>query len=292
MDTGDAIEDFHIAMQRVFGPLNWQPIADGKIRRFHIAEDRFGTQNGWYIISSGAISGKFGSWRTGRTYNWNNRNPSSTLGNLLFRERTEQLSHNRLAKQHKTQAAAAKGAHHLWQNSTRPDPHHPYLSAKGCNPHGLRQIGNTLLVPIFHGGHLVNLQRISPTGEKRFLSGGKIKTCYSIIGIPSPLTDLYICEGWATGATIHEETGAVVACAMNSGNLLSAGQHLQTLYPDATLIVAGDDDRITEGNPGREAAIKAAAALDCGYVFPLWPVDAPSKLSDFNDLRQWLRSRK
>lgn len=285
----NATVDIHVAMERVFGQLNWQPIADGKIHRFHIAEDRLGTQNGWYIIFPGENFGKFGSWRTGRTYNWSNSNLSSNLGNLQFRERREKLSHNLLAKQHSTHAAAAKRAHHLWQNSKRPDPHHPYLSAKGCNPHNLRQFGNTLLVPIFHGGHLVNLQRISPSGEKRFLPGGRINQCYSLIGTPSPLVELYICEGWATGATIHEETGAVVACAMNSGNLLRVGQHLHSLYPDATLIIAGDDDRKTAGNPGREAAIKAAAALDCGYVFPLWPIDAPSNLSDFNDLRQWLR---
>ncbi|MOA54002.1 DNA primase TraC [compost metagenome] len=74
---------------------------------------------------------------------------------------------------------------------------------------------------------------------------------------------------------------------MNAGNLLPVGQRLQRRHPDCLLIVAGDDDRQTEGNPGRTAAIKAAAALGCGLVLPQWPNDTPPTLSDFNDLRQW-----
>lgn len=292
MDIGSAIVGFHSALQTEFGPLNWHPIADGHIHRFHITGDRYGTQNGWYIIFPDATSGHFGSWRTGSTYNWSSCNPTSHLENILIRQRTEQLHHKRLAEQHQTQEAAAKSAHQLWRNSQCADPQHHYLTAKGCSPHGLRQQGNTLLVPIFHAGCLVNLQRISPTGEKRFLSGGRVKESYALIGIPSPFAHLYVCEGWATGATIHEESGAAVACAMNAGNLLSVGQHLQNQHPDATLIIAGDDDRQTDGNPGREAAIRAAFALDCGHVLPQWPVDAPSSLSDFNDLRQWLRSKQ
>lgn len=78
---------------------------------------------------------------------------------------------------------------------------------------------------------------------------------------------------------------------MNAGNLLPVGEHLRRHHPDAVLIIAGDDDRLTEGNPGKTAAIKAAAALGCGLVLPLWPANAPLYLSDFNDLRQWREGR-
>ncbi len=154
-------------------------------------------------------------------------------------------------------------------------------------PFHLHQHGNLLLVPLIYEGVLVNLQRIGPDGKKRFLSGGRITGCYSPLGGISPGKPLYVCEGWATGATIHESTGAAVACAMTCGNLLAVGLHLQRRYPDAVLIVAGDDDRQTEGNPGKTAAIKAAAALGCGLVLPPWPDDAPLTLSDFNDLTNW-----
>ena len=74
---------------------------------------------------------------------------------------------------------------------------------------------------------------------------------------------------------------------MNAGNLLPAGQRLQRQHPDAVLIVAGDDDRMTDGNPGKTAAIKAAAALGCGLVLPQWSGAEPLTLTDFNDLANW-----
>jgi putative DNA primase/helicase len=114
-----------------------------------------------------------------------------------------------------------------------------------------------------------------------------VKGCYSLIGRIIEGQPLYVCEGWATGATIHEYEGHAVACARNCGNLLDVGKHLQRSRPLAVLIIAGDDDRQTEGNPGKKAAIKAAAALGCGHVLPPFPDDAPLTLSDFNDLRQW-----
>lgn len=133
----------------------------------------------------------------------------------------------------------------------------------------------------------MNLQRIHPDGNKRFLRGGQITGCYAPLGAPVTGQPLYICEGWATGATLHESTGASVACAMNAGNLLTAGRELQRRYPDTELIIAGDDDRQTRGNPGRAAATSAAQTLSIGLVFPAWPENAPLSLSDFNDLRQW-----
>jgi putative DNA primase/helicase len=74
---------------------------------------------------------------------------------------------------------------------------------------------------------------------------------------------------------------------MNAGNLLPVAQRLQRQHRDAVLIMAGDDDRMTEGNPGRTAAIKAAATIGCGLVMPPWSGAEPLELSDFNDLANW-----
>lgn len=57
------------------------------------------------------------------------------------------------------------------------------------------------------------------------------------------------------------------------------------------LVIAGDDDRSTASNPGKRAANQAARAADARVVFPEWPSDAPSALSDFNDLHLWLAGR-
>lgn len=284
----DSVIAFRDALQAVFGALDWLPMADGGIHRFHVPGDRTGSQNGWYVLFlDGIASGCFGSWKAGTSHIWSSRGPANPLEAEQVRQRIEQARLQREAEQHQRQQGAIQYAARQWRDAHRADPAHPYLSAKGCRPYNLRQLGDVLLVSLYHGGELVNLQRIGSDGSKRFLSGGRVKGCYSPLGIITTGQPLYLCEGWATGATLHAETGHAVACAMNAGNLLETGRHLQRRHPEAVLIVAGDDDRQTEGNPGKTAAIAAAAGLGCGLILPPWPADAPLHLSDFNDLRQW-----
>lgn len=279
-------------LQSVFGRLDFVPVGDGQIHRFHVPGDRTGSRNGWYLLFlDGIASGCFGSWKEGSTHTWSSRKPADPLEAQLVAQRIEQARRQREAEQHQRQQAAADYAARLWRDARRADPAHPYLIAKGCRPYNLRQLGDALLVPLYHSGELVNLQRIGTDGGKRFLSGGRVKGCYSPLGVIAAGQPLYLCEGWATGATLHAETGHPVACAMNAGNLLETGRHLQRRHPDAVLIVAGDDDRQTDGNPGKSAAIAAASALGCGLILPPWPDDAPLHLTDLNDLRQWREGR-
>jgi putative DNA primase/helicase len=284
----DCVIQFRDALQATYGPLEWLPIPDGTIHRHHVPGDKQGTCNGWYLLfADGIASGCFGSWKAGTSQTWSSRKPIDHLEAELLRQRNEQAKRQREAEQHSQHEAAASYAKRLWGNAWPADPDHPYLIAKGIKPHNLRQSGDVLLVPLVHDGQLANLQRIYPDGSKRFLRGGMVKGCYSPIGRIIEGQPLYVCEGMATGATIHEETGHAVACAMHCRNLLEVGRKLQRQHPDAVMVVAGDDDRQTEGNPGKTAAIKAAAALGCGLVLPPFPDDAPQTLSDFNDLRQW-----
>ena len=284
----DCLNAFHLAMQAEFGKLDWLPRADGSIHRFHVPGDRSGSLNGWYVLHlDGIASGCFGSWKVGSCHTWSSRTPTSAEEREQVRQRAEQARLQRQAEQQRRQLAAAEYARRLWRDARRADPGHPYLVAKACRPYGLRQLGDVLLVPLSSAGNLVNLQRIGPDGEKRFLSGGQVRGACSPLGTISPGQPLYLCEGWATGATLHEATGEAVACAMNASNLLEAGRALQRQHPQALLIVAGDDDRQTEGNPGRTAAIAAATSLGGMLTFPNWPAEAPLHLTDFNDLANW-----
>ncbi|MDT4822672.1 hypothetical protein FQZ97_558790 [compost metagenome] len=75
---------------------------------------------------------------------------------------------------------------------------------------------------------------------------------------------------------------------MNAGNLEPVARALRTKYGELIeLVIAGDDDRQTEGNPGRTAATAAALAVAGLVTFPDWPPGAPPHLSDFNDLANW-----
>lgn len=291
--------DFEQAMAAHYGPCDFPIVPDGKIHRFRVPGDKPGSRNGWYVLrefrSTGIAYATFGSWKDGGLYNWSSREPRDHREAAAVAEGRETAARLLRAEQIKRNMAAADSALSTWRFASAAPADHPYLIAKGVQPHNLRLSGfvyegfdrRALLVPLIHNGELVNLQRIWPNGDKRFFKGGMVKGCYSLIGTAEPGQPLYTCEGWATGATIHEETGHAVACAMNCGNLLEVGRQLRREHPDAVLIIAGDDDRQTEGNPGKTAAIKAAATLGCGLVLPPFPDDAPLNLTDFNDLRQW-----
>jgi putative DNA primase/helicase len=285
----DCLSLFRDALQEHYGPVDWLPIADGTIRRFHVPGDKPGTLNGAYqLFLDGIASGWYGTWKDGGNWHtWSSRAPVDYLEAQMFAQRIEQARRQYETEQRQRQQAVAEYAVRLWRDARRADPAHPYLARKGCRPYALRQSGDVLLMPLTYGGQLVNLQRIKPDGDKRFLFGGMVKGCCSLLGSITPGQPLYICEGWATGATLHAETGAAAACAMSVGNLLAVGQRLQREHPNAVLIVAGDDDRMTEGNPGRAAATKAAAALGCGLVMPPWSGAEPLTLTDFNDLANW-----
>ncbi|SFQ07891.1 toprim domain-containing protein [Pseudomonas borbori] len=285
----ECVSQYRDALQAHYGPLDWHPIPDGIIHRFRVPGDKPGTLNGAYqLFPDGIASGWFGTWKNaGNWHTWSSRKPADHVEAQLIRQRNEQAKRHREVEQHQRQQAAAKYANRQWSEAQPAADDHPYLIRKRLQPHNLRQRGDVLLVPLLRDQVLVNLQRIHPDGTKRFLSGGMVKGCCSLIGTITPGQPLYICEGWATGATIHADTGAAVACAMNAGNLLEVGQRLQRQHLDAVLIVAGDDDRMTDGNPGRSAAIKAAATLGCGLVLPPWSGAEPLTLTDFNDLANW-----
>jgi len=283
----DATILFRDALQTVYGPLDWLPVPDGDIHRFRVPDDKPGTLNGWYVLYlDGIASGAFGSWKAGGTHTWSSREPHNNREAEQVRQRIEQARRQREAEQHKRQLKAANLAQRWWRDARRADPGHAYLIAKGVRPHGLRQRGDELLVPLYAGGVLVNLQRIALDGGKRFLFGGRIKGTYAPLGRITPGKPLCVCEGWATGATLHE-SGYTVACAMNAGNLKPVALALRAEYHTTEIIIAGDDDRLTEGNPGRTAANAAAAAVGGLVTFPEWPADAPLTLTDFNDLAAW-----
>jgi putative DNA primase/helicase len=165
---------------------------------------------------------------------------------------------------------------------------HPYLFAKGVQPHGIRLFEDKLLIPVRDAaGMLHSLQTITPDGQKRFHVGGRVKGCYHAIGKPiGPDSMLIVCEGYATAASIHEATGHAVAVAFNSGNLAAVAIALRAKYPALKIIIAADDDHLTDGNPGMTKARAAALAAGGMLAVPPFPSGRRDKATDFNDLHQ------
>jgi putative DNA primase/helicase len=147
-------------------------------------------------------------------------------------------------------------------------------------PHNLRQSGDNLIVPLQDtSGAIWSLQTIYPDGTKRFTTGGRTKGLFSLIGDLSTKGQILICEGWATGASLFEHLAEPVLCAMNAGNLLPVAKAARAKW-NQQFVICGDDDRYTQGNPGKTFATKAALAVGALTAFPEFESDCGS---DFND---------
>ncbi|AHE73637.1 topoisomerase [Enterobacter ludwigii] len=204
--------------------------------------------------------------------------------------RTEQQQRQRRQK------LTACRAFEMLCGAESPDPHHPYLTAKRLQPHRLYQMRRDLLVPLHNvNGKLVNVQTIGPDGRKMFLRDGQVQGAFHVMGDfdlmapDAPEHDVFVCEGWATGAALlqHWNVRAVV-CAMNAGNLKHVAASLRQRYGSRIqLVIAGDDDRSSKDNPGFKAANEAALLVGCFVAFPEWRPGVPAELSDFNDLMIW-----
>lgn len=258
--------------------------ADGKLHRFHQEGDKPGSRNGYYVLHlDGRPAGMFGNWKTGLRSTWAahgkrmSESERQTFAELIEAGRMKARAVRRA--EHEARAIEAQSE---WATAVPADPAHPYLQKKSVGPHNLRQRGGLLIVPLFDAfGLLWNVQRIQTDGGKRF-KPGRAGGLFCPIGDFNDPATLLICEGWATGATLHEESGYPVLCAMNAGNLLPVAQSGRFAWPAADLVIAADNDRFTEGNPGVTYATAAAKETEARLIVPQFPDGAPG--TDFNDL--------
>jgi len=232
-------------------------IDDGAIHRFS-TNGKPTDASGWYCLhTDGIAAGSFGDWRTGLTSTW----CSKTDANMTQAERW--ASRQRIAAIQKQrddelvlrQKNATHQAQRRWQDASSCQQH-DYLTRKGIKPNGTKIEGDKLLIPMRDtAGIIHSLQTITPNGTKMFMLGGRVKGCY--FGIGKPMNVLIVCEGFATGASIHECTGHAVAVAFNAGNLVAVALALRIKYPSLKIIIAADDDQQTPGNPGMTKAMEA-----------------------------------
>ena len=200
----------------------------------------------------------------------------------LAEDRAARLAAEQAERAAAAEQAAAKAAK-LWEAAT-PDRAHPYLARKQIPGTGARVVRDQLLVPMRHGpGALVGLQVIQADGSRKFLTGTPASGAYMTLGKPSRTGMVVICEGYATGVSIHLATGYCVVVAFSAGNLHAVAVKIRAALPEATLIMAADDDFQTAGNPGVTAARSAADAVSGLLALPRWADDRGDG-TDFNDL--------
>ena len=265
------------------------PVPDGKIHRFDCPDGKKGNKAGWYVLSLGPRpGGAIGNWRTGITHTWRHDHgtPVGFAEYSTIRSAIETANRKRELERTLARARAARMAKGLWQKAGMATTAHPYLQKKNIPALCLRQLGDRLLIPLRTvTGEMVNLQQIYPDGTKRFLRGGQLLETFALFGRELPMTgDLYICEGWATAATIAMELRLPVVAAMMAGNLTQVANAIHALRPGLALTIAADDDHGTPGNPGMTKAAEAARAVLGAMTWPTACRQAGCTCTDFNDV--------
>jgi putative DNA primase/helicase len=283
----DVIEQFSAAIALAGMKVPDAVHGDGQLHRFNPSGKR-GDDAGWYVLyRDGVPAGTFGNWRDGYSESWcaKAEHDLTDSERQAQRERINTAQRMREVETIRRHGEAASAALALWE-AAAPAVAHPYLATKGVKPYGIRADGHQLFVPMRDTtGKLYSLQTIAPNGVKRFLPGGRVRGCYHAIGRPSGA--LIICEGYATGATIHQATGEAVAIAFNAGNLQAVAVALRAKYPSLSITIAADDDWKTSGNPGVTSARQAAQSVGGKVAVPDFKELARGdKDTDFNDLHR------
>jgi len=277
----------------------------GHLERIDGPEDKPGKKSGWYIFqeiedsqSQGHIIGvaNYGDWKTGVSKDWCSRSQHtmSTQERLHYHASREAMKAAYEADLLQKQTEAAAKAFEIW--SAAPDAviSHEYLKRKGIKYYKGVKIASDkrLIIPIAVNNEIVSLQFIDPAGEKRFLTGGRIKGGWFVIEGNTDI--IYIAEGYATAASVHEATGSTVYVAFNAGNLYEVASYVKSIHPTARIIIAGDDDTATAGNPGRTKATQAAEGLGLEVAFPSGYVDFNDQLQGLglDQLKKYLNPKK
>ncbi len=248
-------------------------IADGLIHRCKRLDKN--KLDGAYKLFPSYSYGGFENWSDGRGWQkWGNGHH-----NTEKMDRAAYIAAVR-ADEEKRNRASLKAAM-MWEGAT--EGSHPYLCRKGICSNGSRVLGDSLLIPMRSiEGKLRSLQMIHSDGSKLFLTGGRTKGCFHVLLRTKSQDDaIYICEGFATGSTIHAATGgACVVIAFSCGNLGPVCKAIREKRPTTRIIVCADNDRLTEGNPGLAHARAAAAAIHARLCIP----DFTGEGTDFNDM--------
>jgi len=150
-------------------------------------------------------------------------------------------------------------------------------------------IGPSLIIPLmdYSKNEAVGCQIINEEGEKRIY--GKKKGCFFLLQAPGGFNTMngpiWIVEGYATGASIFSATLDKVAIAFDCGNLREVAKTIQQLWPEELCLIAGDDDWMVEGNPGKKKAIECQQEGLVGFcVFPEFDENREKGDTDWNDL--------
>jgi putative DNA primase/helicase len=281
------INSFKQTMQNAGIEPHGEIIADGVLHRFTVTGDRARSDNGWYVFhADDSAAGAFGCWKRGIAETWSSKTfrVMTPAEKTAYTAKMEAMKRQREEERERIQAECRVWCTDAWAKAKNATNNNPYLKRKSVNAYGLKTFGENLLIPLQDmAGTIHGLQFIAAVGSKKYKTGTNKAGHFFKIG-KSKNNTIIICEGYATGASIHEATGHAVVIAFDSGNLLAVCQVIRSKFPDMQIIIAADDDHAIEGNPGLTKANDAAHAVNGLLAIPVFPDNRGPGDNDFNDL--------
>lgn len=258
-------------------------IEDGVLRRF--ANHGKGDKDCWYICFDNG-GGVFGDWSSGLNETWTPHNArlsdkdKDKLNKQILVARQKYYAEKTASYEETAQKVLEQ-----WQRLSDTGTS-LYLSKKQAQPFNVRFDQNNLVIPLKDiDGKLWSLQTVIADGTKRFQSGGKKQGCFHSIGDIQSSPSIYVCEGYATGASIYQATGITTIIAFDAGNLTPVIDSIRSKYPTIALTIAADNDQWKEVNVGRDKAEEAAQKYGCQVILPKFSDEyVATKPTDFNDL--------
>jgi putative DNA primase/helicase len=261
-------------------------ILDGQLRRFRTDQKKT-DRSGWYVgHADGICTMIWGDWRQGieQTVKADTGRKLTVADEMAHVARVAAAKAARDAERKKQNEAAASTVEIIWSEGAAASPEHPYLKRKGIQPHGAKITGDgRLMVPLFDSdGALASLQYIDAEGGKLYHPGGSVGGKFCIIGTLDVPGVLYVAEGFATAATIHEVSGRPVIVAYSASNLVPVTGTLRDLYGQAQdIVIVADNDA---SGVGQRYAEQACAKYGARMVMPSIQGDANDYAQAGHDL--------
>ena len=286
----DAVKGFQDAMQQHgLGLHDVSDKVDAGIQRVRHPDDNRGSKNIYFEVFSLPIpAGYYGDFKRGiyETWCFKDKKELSFEERKAFAIQLKESKQRRKEEQEKRYEDARKRALTIWNGCYPASSNHPYAKAKRMGTKGLRQGRAGLVVPLYQNKQISTLQFINDKGDKKFLTGGKIKGSYFIWGnIKKPFDTVYVAEGISSGFAVHVLADyAPVFSAMNASNLQNVACSIRRKWVEKNIIIAADNDVRKDDNAintGVKYANEAAQAVNGTVAVPTSP---DGSKCDWNDL--------
>lgn len=276
--------------------------ADGKWHNCKLVDNAAGKMAGAYKVVNESLA-FYKNWRTGECKAFTDQSITSEYGREKMR-RDMREQEWQLKQQY---FSAAKEAYSKYTSIEKNENQSAYLEKKQVGNYGAKidEKGNLVIPYRNENGYIRTLQTIKPDGTKLFEKGAEVKgNCHKInFSFVDKLNGeyfgkIFVGEGYATMATVHEATKYPCVVAANAGNLKPVLEKLAEKYPKAQFVICADNDlsirqerngKETWANPGVEAAINCTSINTEKPINILIPDfshldNSQHKFTDFNDL--------